>query len=364
MSRCYNFWVQLRGHLFIFLILFSALASPVAFAQSDFSEQDLALPENPVQGKPGELKTDVPMDSLSIGNQEEENLDTSKAPAASEIPPPQTATKSQSVKKEAAPQTLAPVGEEPLDSSKPSPQTKVESDSENPVGDEAEKADTAAEGADSGSTMINSTAGDDNDADLDPIHPRNKICNCQFSSRVPYSERRTPWGGFLGVGAGNFSPTNYQPDFNPGTFGSYYDKVSPTVEMTFGLKYNFFLGSLSAQLAGGYFKATSSSDGGVLTLFPITVGLNFALDNLFKEPYVVPYVVLGEYSDLYNESVGGQTVKGNSPFSEIFMLLGVAVSIRWFFWTKRPTNSAYQDFGLENTFLSTSRQEVIFLLKK
>jgi hypothetical protein len=361
--------VRLRRTLNTILFLGLALTSKNLFAQSVYPEE-LALPENPVQGKPGELKTDVPPESLSFGNQTESE-EPSKAPAPTEIPPPQsTKTKTATAIKKNAP---VPLGEI-------LPPGTAQSDSESPIGDEADKADAAAEtvnkmdptqqrqgtetdpqqatenlrggqDADQGSVMINPGAGGEDDDDggtAGTPHPRNKICNCSYSTSIPYSERRTPLGGLLTIMAGSFSPVNYQPDFNASSFASYYNQASPNIELGYGLKYNFSLGSLAAQFSGGYYKATATSDGAMLTVFPVTLGLNYSMDNLFKEPYFVPYLVFGMYSDIYNESDGGQTVKGNSPFSE-FYALGLMFQLDAL--DPETHNAGYTDFGLENTFV-------------
>ena len=359
--------------------LFLILALP-AYAQTAMPT-DLTIPENQVQGKPGEPKSDVPLDSLSIGNQEDEAGPGS--PSAADIPPPQSSKPA--VKKQKAtatpqlepfPTEMPPPSEDEL--SKDSPASPLEDEPANgtpkkiskdtfkdtskettkeygqepemmpenpPPPSDAETTPAEDTQKDSGSVMIDTSIGDSDDQNQ---APKNKICNCQFTTSTPYTDRRSSIGGIIGVEGGTYQPVNYQPDFNSATFSNYYDKVSPNAELVFIAKLNFFLGSIGPQLTAGFFQATSTVDGAKLTVIPVTLGAIYALDNLFKEPYVVPYVVAGMYTDLYNETDSGQSVQGNSAFSE-FYALGLMIQLDAI--DEEAHNTAYRDFGLENTFL-------------
>jgi hypothetical protein len=156
----------------------------------------------------------------------------------------------------------------------------------------------------------------------------------------------------VGIYGGQYAPTNYDPDFVTKNFDDYYGSgKTPNVEFALGLKFNFFLGSITAQGTAGYFSAKNTQTAGAestLTVYPITAGLLYALDNFFKEPYVVPYVNIGLYSAIYNESVAGLSVKGNSPFAP-FYAVGLMFQLDWIDTDSHA--SGYEDFGLENTFL-------------
>jgi len=177
-----------------------------------------------------------------------------------------------------------------------------------------------------------------------------KHCNCTYTADTPYPLRRTRWGGYFGVQSGLYTPANYLPDFKPGqTFSAYYgDEKTPLGEITFGLKLNFFLGSLSTNFTGGYFSAKNSRDNSALVLYPLTGGLLLALDNIFDEPYVVPYGLFGAYTVFYNEKVGGLSVSGNSAMG-MFYAAGLMFQLDWI--DQDSDYHGYDDYGLENTFL-------------
>jgi len=80
---------------------------------------------------------------------------------------------------------------------------------------------------------------------------------------------------------------------------------------------------------------------------PITGGLIYELDNIFKEPYVV-YAIGGVYKNYYTETVGPLSVTGSTPFAA-FYAVGLMFQLDWID-TETHANG-YDDFGLENTFL-------------
>lgn len=180
-----------------------------------------------------------------------------------------------------------------------------------------------------------------------------KLCNCRFDSNVAYLDRRSRFSGFIGFQSGGYSPTNYNPDFASETFADYYGaKSGPLVELVFGFKLNFLLGSIGPHITAGYYSANKAQDGNdsfaTLTAIPVTFGGILALDALFGEPYLVPYAVAGGYTVFYSEKQEGLSVDGNSPFAP-FVALGAMLQLDWI--DKEAHKSAYEDFGLENTFL-------------
>jgi hypothetical protein len=195
---------------------------------------------------------------------------------------------------------------------------------------------------------------DESEVEVEPKDvQRNKICNCTYSSSTPYSQRRTRWGGYFGVQSGLYEPVNYDPDFQPTqTFDSLYGgNKTPVVEIVFGLKLNYVLGSLALQGSAGYFSRTkeiNATTSSVLTAQPITGALVIAFDNLFKEPYVVPYGMGGISTVVYSEKAGGLSVSGNSPMAP-FYAGGLMIQLNWI--DPESAASGYEDSGLENTFL-------------
>jgi hypothetical protein len=177
-----------------------------------------------------------------------------------------------------------------------------------------------------------------------------KICDCRYSSGTPYSERRSLFSGFFGVMAGLYTPTNYKPDFATNkTYANYYgDGQSPNAEAVFGAKINFFLGSLGPYFTIGTFSAQNTDVSAKLSVTPITAGLIYQLDNIFNEPYVVPYFVGGGYKNYYTETVGKLSVTGSTPIAA-FYAVGLMFQLDWL--DTQTHANGYDDFGIENTFL-------------
>jgi hypothetical protein len=154
----------------------------------------------------------------------------------------------------------------------------------------------------------------------------------------------------VGAQASAYSPTDYIPDFRrTQTFDDVYGAgKNIMVELTLGLKFNFFLGSLTANATGGYFSAKNNTTGATLTATPITGTVILALDRLFKEPYIVPYGYGGVYTVIYKESEGGLSVSGNSGMAPV-VGGGLMFQLDWIDYD--GNDYAYNEYGLENTYL-------------
>lgn len=174
-----------------------------------------------------------------------------------------------------------------------------------------------------------------------------RVCKCEYAIDTPYKIRRTNFGGSFGIQWGAYNPINYSTLV--GTYADVYFTQRPgAVEVSFGMQWNFFLGSIGPQMTIGYFNVNNATSGATLTLLPVTAGITYQLNNVFKEPYVVPYGTFGSYSVVYNEALQGLSVKGNSPFG-LFYAGGLMFQLDWM--DEEAHNSAYQDYGIENTFL-------------
>jgi len=178
---------------------------------------------------------------------------------------------------------------------------------------------------------------------------RKKICNCYYAPDVSYRERRSAVSGFVGFQGGTYAPTKYQPDFSTQSFKDYYGQSSsPEMELLFGVKWNIAIGSIGLQLSGGYYSVKKDSAAAELLLQPVLAGIIVALDGIMPEPYVVPYGTAGMYTVVYNEKVSGLKVTGNSPPAPYFAG-GAMFQLNWI--DKDSADDAYQDYGLENTYL-------------
>jgi len=177
-----------------------------------------------------------------------------------------------------------------------------------------------------------------------------KDCHCVPSVNTPYRQRRDHFGSYVGVQSGTYIPKNYTPDFvSSQLFEDYFDsKQFSLIEGVFTFKWNSPLGSIGATATAGSFKATSKNTRGTLSTNPITAGLSFFLDTLFKEPYVVPYATGGAYTVFYKETLADQSVEGRTPYRP-FYAAGLAFQLDWI--DEGAHMDSYKDFGLENTYL-------------
>jgi hypothetical protein len=176
-----------------------------------------------------------------------------------------------------------------------------------------------------------------------------KICKCSYVTDVPYSERRNIFGFDIAISAGTYNPTNYVPNFTSRTYSDYYNGNKGVLAMlNLSLKWNFALGSIGPVVGGGFFSARNSGDDSTLNVYPIEVGGMYSLDNLFSEPYVVPYGFGGMYMMYYSETVGGLSVRGNTASAPYFGG-GLRVQIDWI--DPDAHDRAYQDFGLQSTYI-------------
>ncbi len=174
---------------------------------------------------------------------------------------------------------------------------------------------------------------------------------------LPYKLRRNPWGILFAINYEQFAPTNYQSlilnqDYETMTG----NKSIPLIGAEFGVKYNFSLGSISALMgysAGKVDTPTASVD--QISASITKVGLNIALDNLFDEPYVVPYAQAGLHSiDWTEKSIVG-AVKSEESFVtdwNFHYKVGLSFQLNWI--EKAIDSSSQEDSvrsGLENTYL-------------
>ena len=172
----------------------------------------------------------------------------------------------------------------------------------------------------------------------------------------PYRERRPAWTAMFGFGYSQYNPEDYDPDFTIESSDTYFGSAeAPLIEMNLSLKRNFSLAAFSLELGVGQYSNNSrdivtatGTQAGTLKVTPIRLGIGLALDTLFKEPYLVPYFVVGGYTMLYREVLGTQAVNGNTAFG-LYYAGGMRFQLDWL--DEHGDNSGYEEAGLENTFL-------------
>ena len=170
-------------------------------------------------------------------------------------------------------------------------------------------------------------------------------------STGPFNERRPKWTSVVSLFYSRYNPLEYVSDQAPtqGTLEQYFqDPETPLSGVNFDIKRNLAWASFFLQIGvGSYYN--SARDGASLTLTPIMTGLGLALDALFREPYVVPYGLVGGYTMFFREAPNGSaSVNGNTSPAPFFAL-GLKVQLDWM--DEHSDLSGFNESGLENTFI-------------
>src|SRR5665213_3541585 len=149
---------------------------------------------------------------------------------------------------------------------------------------------------------------------------------------LPYRERRGRWGCLIGGGYSNYEPLNYQPNFSHATYRKTYGQPwSGLLELNFAVKRNLSAFSVGTELSVGSYdnarsnKAIAETE---LTLTEVRLGAAIYFDTLMATPYAVPYISGGGYTMIYKESLGGNTVGGNSQVAG-YVNAGVQWQLDW-----------------------------------
>lgn len=170
---------------------------------------------------------------------------------------------------------------------------------------------------------------------------------------VPYRNRREKWGHNLNIGYSSYHPVNYEPAYLQANYDDVYPSAKfPLVEITYTFKRNLGFGTVGVDVGAGMYKATAAQDSGItsdLELIPVRLGMSFALDTIYFEPYVVPYVGGGAYTVFYKEKMTAENSHGGNTLVAPYYSLGVAFQLNWV--DRESARVSYLDSGIENTFL-------------
>lgn len=175
-----------------------------------------------------------------------------------------------------------------------------------------------------------------------------------------YKGRRTRHGILFSIYSEDYYPLDYYSMFRDGyiekTIGE--DKIK-LLGAELGYKYNFKLGSM-AFLVGysqGTMNSGDSATNRTLSLKRTSIGINYALDNYFQEPWVVPYAEVGVYQFQAEESQNTSStvyekldVTTEMAFRYKF---GLLVQLNWIENSIDPNthSEGLRSSGLQNTFL-------------
>ena len=173
-----------------------------------------------------------------------------------------------------------------------------------------------------------------------------------------YKERRKDFGALFSVNYERYFPSEHISVIQNKTYEELSEGESiPVIGVELGVKYNFALGSFAALFgygAGSYANETQNLDD--VSVKITKIDLNFALDNLTSEPWVVPYVQGGIHQLEWEENsfTGSDNVietliaKPNAHYK-----LGVMFQLNWIENWIDPTTTqeGLRSSGLENTYL-------------
>lgn len=174
----------------------------------------------------------------------------------------------------------------------------------------------------------------------------------------PYKLRRKDFGALFSLNYERYYPADHVSVIQ----NKSYEEISggepiPLFGAELGVKYNFALGSLSALLgysSGSFSKEENNLDG--VTVSITKADLNFALDNLTSEPWVVPYVQGGIHQlDWEENSFTGSTNVFETLVTKpsFHYKVGVLFQLNWIENWIDPSTTAegLRSSGLENTYL-------------
>lgn len=180
-----------------------------------------------------------------------------------------------------------------------------------------------------------------------------------YDSSLPYKLRRTENGVLFSVNSEKFYPLDYISQFKD----VYIEDILGTdrinlLSLEIGYKRNFSLGS--AAILFGY--SNGKKTGGVggferqLEVTRQSLSLNYAMDNFFNEPWVVPYVQGGIHSfDVIESSTppSGYVSKSATTGLSYNYRFGLLFQLNWIEKAIDPTTQSegLRSSGLENTFI-------------
>jgi hypothetical protein len=172
-----------------------------------------------------------------------------------------------------------------------------------------------------------------------------------------YKQRRGRHGLLFSITYEHFYPVDYFSQYRD----VYIEKIIGDdrinlVGAEFGYKLNFQLGALSilANMAQGEIKGKVNNSDRTLYLQRVGLSANFAMDNFFEEPWVVPYGQAGVHQfqsqedDLAYDSSRAATTQYSLNYR-----LGLLFQLNWIEKSIDPNTQidGLRSSGLQNTFL-------------
>ncbi|OFZ28474.1 MAG: hypothetical protein A2622_05090 [Bdellovibrionales bacterium RIFCSPHIGHO2_01_FULL_40_29] len=182
-------------------------------------------------------------------------------------------------------------------------------------------------------------------------------------SFAPYKERRGRHGVIFGIGMEKYYPQEFYSLLDDAFVDDFLDgQAIDMFRVELGYKLNFALGALTLT----YSYATGSTTGSLAgssrhVSFQRHVGAaGYYLDNILKEPWVVPYGQVGIHQISLDEEqyTAAETIAEDSVTTGFALnyKAGILIQLNWIESAIDPTTHAegLRSSGLENTYLDIS----------
>ncbi len=175
----------------------------------------------------------------------------------------------------------------------------------------------------------------------------------QYSTEIPYKERREKFGWVFSVGSENLFMSEYISLLD----ANYYEDLFGEEDLTFfqvelGLKYNFKLGGIELSAGYGMGSVTDNriGDDRKLEISKPFLGLTLYLDTIMKEPYVVPYFGAQIWTmDIKEVAVTSDIEDAITTDIGFSYKIGLLFQLNWL--DRDSAQTGYQDHHIQNTYL-------------
>jgi hypothetical protein len=167
---------------------------------------------------------------------------------------------------------------------------------------------------------------------------------------VSYRERKQDWSYLFSIGVDTYLPAKHQSKVDGVMYSTAIGNKISIINLATGLMYNTQLFGISAQLFFGQ-GSTKSGDSGTgrelnLTLSGAKAGIYF--NNLFEDPYVVPYGLIKFSLFGWSEQVDGSNPQSGQAAYNIGSQIGALFQLNWI---EPDTSLVAQNNGMQNTYL-------------
>lgn len=187
------------------------------------------------------------------------------------------------------------------------------------------------------------------------VIPRNQdVIVLNQKKYLSYKERRTNHGFLFQIESENLYFHDYLSKYDQKTYEELWGQEDVNLAgVSLAYKFNFMLGSLSLGASYGYGEIKDDRTGLERDIIvDKTMGsINFYLDNMMSEPYIVPYLGLSLFRINSKEKIVPleQTFETSSDLGNA-LTIGILVQLNWI--EPESAKEIYLNNGVENTYLN------------